>query len=61
MLCDKEKRLLLDRYKLKVQQLPRLQKGAPVAKFFGLELGDVVKIIRPSETAGRYTTYRYVV
>lgn len=57
----KEIEEIKEKYLLKnLFQLPLLLQSDPVCKYLDIKQGSVVKITRPSPTAGQYILYRYV-
>ena len=59
--ADVEKAALLKRYKVQEMQLPRMHLDDPMAQYFDMKRGTVVKIIREGGVNGRHVTYRIVI
>lgn len=62
LLGEDFKEKLVKKYHLvSSKQLPKIQVTDPVSRYFGAMEGEVFKITRISETAGKYITYRVVI
>ena len=57
---EKEKKELMDRYQLKGGELPLITTDDPAIQHLDVKKGDIIKISRPSPTAGVTTFYREV-
>lgn len=58
---QKEKKEVLDNYKISVYDLPLIRKDDPAIKDMDVQVGDVIKIERESQTRGTAIFYRCVV
>jgi DNA-directed RNA polymerase subunit H len=52
---------LLTKYQITFDHLPKIYHDDPAVVQVEAKMGDVVRIIRKSQTAGRAESYRYVV
>lgn len=60
LLTDQEKQKLLKKYSIEAKQLPRMSKKDAIARYYGLEKGQVVKISYTGGITDSYVTYRCV-
>jgi DNA-directed RNA polymerase subunit H (RpoH/RPB5) len=61
LLSDEEAKNILIEYKINKENLPRILSGDRIAKYYNIKPGQIVKIIRPSITAGEEILYRVCV
>ena len=61
ILSKEEVEALRQTYGIRKEHLPWIRKSDPICKVLGAKPGDVLKIERNSDVAGKSITYRYVV
>lgn len=61
MLNDEETKIFLKDYLLKKREIPKMFITDPVSKYFNAKVGQVFRIIRPSEVSGQSIYYRIVI
>ncbi|MFH1408381.1 MAG: DNA-directed RNA polymerase subunit H [Nanoarchaeota archaeon] len=57
---EREKKQILDQYQISIKELPKILKSDPALLDLNVEVGDMIKIMRKSPTAGESTYYRVV-
>ena len=61
ILNKEEEKEVLDKFKIRPENLPKILINDPVVKAIGAKEGDILKITRKSKTAGTSLYYRIVV
>lgn len=61
ILDKKDAEEVLAKYHVKPHQFPYIKVSDPACQMIGAKLGDVIKIVRHSSTAGEAVAYRYVI
>ena len=61
LLTKEQSQQLLEKFKITTNDLPQMDEKDPVAIAIGAKEGDIVKIVRDSDTTVKYVNYyRYV-
>ena len=61
VLSQEEVSEVFESYVVNKMTMPKILLSDPVSKYFNVKVGDVFKIIRPSEKSGFVPSYRYVI
>lgn len=61
LLSEQEKIQIRDEYNVEFTKYPKIYITDPISKYYNAKIGDVFRIIRPSNTAGTSVFYRVVV
>jgi len=61
LLSQEEVEKVLNKYRIKPYQLPKIKDSDPAVMAIQAQPGDIIKILRKSPTAGEAIAYRYVV
>ncbi|CAM8948753.1 hypothetical protein QQ045_017164 [Rhodiola kirilowii] len=60
ILTEGEKQVLLQKYSIEAKQLPRMLQRDAIARYYGLEKGQVIKVTYSGEITESHVTYRCV-
>lgn len=61
ILDEKEVKEIMEEYETKREKLPKIEEKDPAIEDKEVSKGDVIKVVRDSETAGKAVVYRVVV
>ncbi|USN45606.1 MAG: DNA-directed RNA polymerase subunit H [Candidatus Woesearchaeota archaeon] len=61
VISEKEKEAVYAKYNIDFEHLPKIFAGDPALKGLSVKVKDVIKVTRPSRTAGEAIYYRGVV
>ena len=61
LLSDTEAKTVLKKYNVNQNNLPKILVTDPCARMLDAKPGQIIKIMRRSQTAGSFTSYRVVV
>ncbi len=61
LLKPDEAKNVLEKYHIRPFQLPYIKSTDPAARAVGAKPGDIIRVVRRSQTAGESDFYRYVV